>query len=178
MDEARATVVAHEQVYGGRIFVVERDRVRLPNGHESTLEVVRHPGSVVLLPLPDPAHVILVRQYRYAVDRWMWELAAGSLERGEDPAAGAARECEEEIGLVPGHVDLIGSFYPTPGYCDEQMNFYRLTDLAAPGADRPRALPDEDEDIRTQTFSLDEVRALIRGGEILDLKTVAGLALV
>src|SRR5674536_14797 len=77
-----------------------RDRVRLPKGVEATMEVVRHPGSVVLLPMRDPQHVILVKQYRYAVDRWVWELAAGSLKPGEDPASGAARECEEETGFA------------------------------------------------------------------------------
>ncbi len=177
MDEPRGTVVTHENVYAGRIFAIDRDRVRLPNGHQSTLEIVRHPGSVVLIPLPDPSHVILVRQYRYALDRWIWELAAGSLKPGEDPATGAVRECEEEIGLVPGHVELVGSFYPTPGYCDEKMNFYRLTRLSDPPPGRPRALPDEDEDIRTRSFAVEDVWAMIRRGEILDLKTVAGLTL-
>ncbi|HOU94528.1 MAG TPA: NUDIX hydrolase, partial [Polyangiaceae bacterium] len=84
-----------ETVYDGKIFRVERDRVRLPNGREATLEIVRHRGSVVLLPIPEPGRVILVRQYRYAVGEHLWELAAGSLEPGEDPAEGAARECEE-----------------------------------------------------------------------------------
>jgi ADP-ribose pyrophosphatase len=178
MDEPKGTVLAREQIYKGRIFTVERDQVRLPKGVEATLEVVRHPGSVVLLPMPDPSHVILVRQYRYAVDRWVWELAAGSLKPGEDPAEGAARECEEETGLVAGQTDFLGAFYPTPGYCDEKMNFYRLTELAPPDGSRPAAHQDEDEDIRTQVFALEEVRRMIRRAEIIDLKTVAGIALV
>jgi ADP-ribose pyrophosphatase len=178
MNEPRGTTLKHETIYSGRIFSIARDRVRLPNGHEATLEVVRHAGSVVLLPMPDAAHVILVKQYRYAVDRWIWELAAGSLEPGEEASRGAARECEEETGLEPGHVELVGSFYPTPGYCDELMHFYKLTDLRPPGAGRPPARPDADEDIRTRTFTLDEVREMIRRGEIEDLKTAVGLTLV
>ena len=150
----------------------------LPNGHEATLEGVRHPGSVVLLPMPDPGHLILVKQYRHAVNRWIWELAAGSLEPGEDPAEGAARECEEEIALSPGHVFLVGSFYPTPGYCDEKMHFFKLSNLTAPADGQTLAQPDADEDIRTRTFSLEEVRALILNGEIEDLKTAVGLMLV
>jgi ADP-ribose pyrophosphatase len=177
MDEARGTVLEHEEIYKGRIFTVVRDRVRLPKGVEATLEVVRHPGSVVLLPLPGPGQVILVKQYRYAVDRWVWELAAGSLKLGEDPAEGAARECEEETGLVAGRVEFVGAFYPTPGYCDEKMNFFKLTMLAPPD-NRPAASPDDDEDIRTRTFSLDRVREMITRGEIDDLKTAAGLTLI
>lgn len=178
MSEKRGMVLQQEEIYKGRIFTVMRDRVRLPKGVEATLEVVRHPGSVILLPMPDPQHVILVRQYRYALDRWVWELAAGSLKPGEDPASGAARECEEETGLAPGRVEFIGAFYPTPGYCDERMNFFKLTGLAAPDASRPAAQQDEDEDIRTQVFSIDEVRAMVGRGEIEDLKTAAGIFLV
>jgi ADP-ribose pyrophosphatase len=177
VDERRATTLTHEEIYRGRIFTVSRDRVLLPKGVESTLEIVRHPGSVVLLPMPDPGRLILVRQYRYAVDRWVWELAAGTLKPGEDPAAGAARECEEETGLAAGRVEEVGAFYPTPGYCDEKMNFFTLTDLAPP-AGRPPASPDDDEDIRVRTFRLDEVREMIARGEIVDLKTVAGISLL
>jgi ADP-ribose pyrophosphatase len=177
MDEDRGTMLGHEEIYKGRIFTVSRDRVRLPKGVEATLEVVRHPGSVVLLPMPDSGHVILVKQYRYAIDRWVWELAAGSLEPGEDPAEGAARECEEETGLAAGRVEFVGAFYPTPGYCDEKMNFFKLTGLAVP-AGRPAASPDDDEDIRAESVRLEDVRAMIRRGEIVDLKTVAGLALL
>ena len=177
MDEKRGTMLTHEEVYRGRIFTLVRDRVRLPKGIEATLEVVRHPGSVVLLPMPDPDHIILVKQYRYAVDRWVWELAAGTLKSGEDPEAGAVRECEEETGLASARADFLGAFYPTPGYCDEKMNFFRLTELAPP-AGRAAASPDEDEDIRARTFPLDEVRAMIARGEIVDLKTVAGISLI
>jgi ADP-ribose pyrophosphatase len=160
------------------VFTVEKARVRLPKGVESTLEVVRHHGSVILLPMPEPGRVILVRQYRYAIDRWVWELAAGSLKPGEDPEVGAARECEEETGLAPGRIEFLGAFYPTPGYCDELMNYYRLTELAPPDPDRPAARQDEDEDIRTEVFDVEAVRGMIRRGEIIDLKTVAGIALV
>ena len=176
-DEPRATVLDRREVWRGRIFSVDADLVRLPNGHQSPMEVVRHRGSVVLLPMPDPAHVVLVRQYRYAIDRWIWELPAGSLEKGEAPEQGAARECEEEVGLVPGLAEVIGTFYPTPGFCDEVMTFYRLTDLRAPTSGRA-AVRDADEDLRVVTFDLDALRAMIRRGEIVDGKTVLGLSLL
>jgi ADP-ribose pyrophosphatase len=178
MDERRGVILSKRTVFEGRIFSIHTDRVRLPNGHEATMEVVRHAGSVVLLPMPDPGHVILVKQYRYAIDQWIWELAAGSLDPGEKPEAAAARECQEEIGLVPGRIEPLGSFFPTPGYCDEVMNFYKLTELAEPTASSPVVEKDADEDLRVKTFGVDELRRLIRNGEIIDLKTVVGIALV
>lgn len=171
------TVHERREVYRGRIFTLSVDRVTLPSGHTATMEVVRHPGSVVLLPMPAPGLVILIRQYRYALDRFIWELPAGSLKPGEDPRLGAARECEEEVGLVPGVLDEIGELFPTPGFCDEWMKFYRCTDLRPPAPDST-ARQDEDEVIEPQTFALDDVRAMVRAGEIVDMKTVAGLALL
>jgi ADP-ribose pyrophosphatase len=164
-------------VFEGRIFKVEQDRVQLPSGHTVTMDVVRHPGSVVLLAMPAPDTVILVRQYRYTIDRWIWELPAGSLKPGEDPGAAAARECEEEIALVPRSVRRMRSFYPTPGFCDEEMIFFRCTDLKEPAADSP-AKKDEDEDLEPRPFNVEEARRLVIEGEIVDLKTAVGLTLI
>jgi ADP-ribose diphosphatase len=164
-------------VYQGRIFSLEVDRVRLPSGHTIDMEIVRHPGSVVLLPMPSPGEVILIRQYRYSIDRWIWELPAGSLKPQENPAAAAARECEEEIGLVPGTVERLRGFFPTPGFCDEEMIFYRCSDLRAPAADSS-VRKDEDEDLEPRTCTIAEARAMIEAGEIVDLKTVVGLTLI
>ncbi|MDE3154231.1 MAG: NUDIX hydrolase [Acidobacteriota bacterium] len=163
-------------VFEGRVFHVTVDPIQLPGGRELRMEAVRHPGSVVLVPMPDPDHVVLIRQYRYVIDRWIWELPAGTLHAGEPPEEAAARECAEETRLVPGRLEAIGSFFPSPGFCDELMHFYRLTDLspAAPGS----ATPDEDEQIEPQLFTLDEARALLARGDIVDMKTVCGLALI
>jgi ADP-ribose pyrophosphatase len=172
-----ARLIERREVYRGRIFTLEVDRVTLPNGHTVNLEIVRHPGSVVLLPIPEPGTVILIRQYRYTLDRWIWELPAGSLKPGEDPALAAARECEEEIGLVPKRVERLRAFYPTPGFCDEEMIFFRCEELRPPAPDST-ARKDEDEEIEPRTFSVAEARSLVAAGEIVDLKTVAGLTLL
>jgi ADP-ribose diphosphatase len=164
-------------VYDGRVFQLEVDRVLLPSGHVVDMEIVRHPGSVVLLPMPAPDRIILVRQYRYTIDRWIWELPAGSLKHGEDPARAAARECEEEIGLVPQSVRRMRSFYPTPGFCDEEMIFFRCTDLQPPAPDST-AKKDEDEDLEPKPFSVEEARRLVAEGEIVDMKTAVGLTLI
>ena len=178
MTERGGIRLSSTESFKGRIFTVTVDRVTIPNGRTVSLDMVRHPGSVVLIPMRDDGRVVLIRQYRYALDRWIWELPAGSLDAGEDPAAAAARECEEEIGLVPGRVEFAGAWYPTPGFCTEVMNYYRLGDLRERGSNDPPAHKDEDEDIRVHVFTLDEAREMVRRGEIIDLKTAWGLTLV
>ncbi len=166
------------KVFEGRIFTVVVESITLPRGERLEAEVIRHPGSVVLVPVNAGGEVVLVRQYRHAIGRWAWELPAGSLRRGEDPQAAARRECHEEIGLIPSALQLLGSFFPTPGYCDEEMHVYRATGLRIPGADDPAAQQDADEDLEARPFSVDTIRRMIASGEIVDLKTVAGLMLV
>lgn len=162
-------------VFDGRIFRVQVDQVRFPNGNTVNVEIVRHPRSVVLVPMPDAHHVILVRQYRYPVDRWLWELPAGTLDPGEEPDAAARRECHEEIGLVPRRLERLGAFLPTPGYCDEEMIVFRIDGLEEPTT---AAALDEDEIIEPRRFTLAEARAMVERGEIADMKTVIGLALI
>jgi ADP-ribose pyrophosphatase len=167
--------LSHARVYDGKVFDVDRDTVRMPNGREVTVDVVRHPKSVVLIPMPEPGHVILVSQFRYAVNAFLWELPAGSVDEGETPEQAARRECHEEIGQVPSTVVRLGSMYPTPGYCDEEMVFFRLSNLEEPAE---AAAMDEDEDIEARTFELRDAREMIRRGEITDMKTVAGLGMI
>jgi ADP-ribose diphosphatase len=175
MSTATAETLSTERIFDGKVFDVERDRVRMPNGREVTVDIVRHPRSVVLLPVPAPRQIILIRQYRYTVNRWLWELPAGSVDEGEEPEAAAVRECHEEIGQVPDTVVRLASLFPTPGFCDEEMLFFRLSGLTKP---TEAAALDEDEDIEPRTFSLAEAREMVRRGEIVDMKTVAGLTLI
>jgi ADP-ribose pyrophosphatase len=167
--------LSSEQVFKGKVFSVDRDRVRMPNGRAVTVDVIRHSRSVVLIPVPEPGKVILIRQYRYAVNAFLWELPAGSVDEGESPEQAARRECHEEIGLVPETIVRLAAMYPTPGYCDEEMVFFRVSNLEEP---TEAAAMDEDEDIEAKTFELREARDMVRRGEITDMKTVAGLALI
>ena len=164
-------------VYKGRVFAVEVDRVVLPNGRESELAVVRHRPAVVLIPVTDDGQIVMIRQYRHALRRAIWELPAGNVDIGEAAEAAAARECEEEIGQMPTHIERLGSFYPTPGYCDEEMIFFRVSGLRPPAADSPHK-PDEDEDIETRVMPASEAKAMVVRGEIVDLKTAYALTLI
>lgn len=163
-------------VYSGKVFAVDVDRVTLPNGRTHERAVVRHGPSVVLIPIRDDGRIVLVRQHRFPIGRELWELPAGSVEPGETPESAAARECEEEIGEVPGQLDRLGAFYPAPGYCSEEMIFFRATGLHSPAPDSPHT-PDDDEQIESRAFSPEDARAMLDRGEIADLKTAYGLAL-
>ncbi len=165
-------------IYEGRVFTLQVESIPMPKGGEMQADIIRHPGSVVIVPVTEGGEIILVRQYRPAIGRWAWELPAGTLKPGEDEAKAAGRECQEEIGLIPSHLEKLGSFFPTPGYCDEEMNFYRATGLRQPTAEDEEAHPDEDEDIEVKAFAAAEIQRMIAAGEIIDLKTVAGLALL
>ena len=102
-----------------------------PGGVEGTREVVRQSGSVAALPVLADGRVVLVRQYRYAVDDYVWELPAGRRDPGETPEAGARRELEEEVGLRAGALEPLLTFWTTPGFCDEVMHLFRATALEA-----------------------------------------------
>ncbi len=167
--------LSSETLFSGRVFSVHSDRVRLPHGPEAVMDVIRHPASVVLLPMPDPDHIVLIRQYRYAIDNWIWELPAGSVDPGETPAQAAARECHEEVGLAPVQLERLGAFYPTPGFCDELMLFFKLTGLEQPDH---AAQADEDEDIEVQVVTLADARRLVLTGDVVDMKTAFGLTLI
>jgi ADP-ribose pyrophosphatase len=172
-----ARVESVRTIHEGRIFRFTIERVKLPSGHVVEMELVHHPGSVVLLPQPSPGQIVLIRQYRHAIKRWIWEVPAGTLKPGEDPAAAAARECEEEIGLVPRTINYLATLYPTPGFCDETMAFYRCSDLHPPAADST-VQQDDDENIEPKTFTLDEARAMLEQREIVDMKTALGLQML
>ena len=165
-------------VFSGRIFSLSVESITLPRGDKLDAEIVRHPGSVVLIPIMDHGDIVLVRQYRHAIGRSVWELPAGSLNPGEDPQAAAIRECHEEIGLIPSAIEHLGGFFPTPGYSDEKMTFYRATGLRQPTDGDPHAVQDEDEDIESRAFPIDRIRDMIASGKIVDLKTVAALQLI
>ena len=164
-------------VYKARVFSVEAGKRTFPDGREHEVAIIRHRPSVVLIPFEDDGRVVLVCQYRAPIDRMTWEFPAGSLDEGESAEAAALRECEEEIGRVPARVERLGAWYPVPGYCDEEMIFFRVSDLGAPAPDSPHK-PDEDENIETRSVTIAEVKGMGARGEIVDLKTAFGLTLV
>ena len=166
-----------ETVFKGRVFAVEVGEKVHPDGRSHTVQIVRHSPSVVLIPIEADGRVVLIRQFRAPLDREIWEFPAGRVDPGESAEAAARRECEEEIGRVPHHLERLGAFYPAPGFCDEQLIFFRASDLRMPSPDSDRK-PDEDEQIESRSMNVADARAMLSRGEIVDLKTAYALMLV
>lgn len=169
-DSPRARVVGHRTVYDGKVLALHVDEVEEPGDVRAMREVVRHRGSVATLAVSADDRVVLVRQYRYAVDEALWELPAGRLDPGETPEQGARRELVEEVGLEADAVEPLAVFFTTPGFCDELMHVFR-----ASGLRQVPPQPDEDERIDPRWFELDEALAMVHRGEIKEGKTLVAL---
>ena len=128
--EKGSTLLTRKTIYPGRTVHLDLERVELPNGHVTELEIVHHPGAACVVALTAEGHVLLVRQFRHAVADWLVELPAGKLDRGEAPESCAARELEEETGYRAGSIERLGAIVPTPGFCDETIHVFRARDLA------------------------------------------------
>ncbi|HVQ29901.1 MAG TPA: NUDIX hydrolase [Vicinamibacteria bacterium] len=168
----KAVVLGHRRIYDGKVLALDVDEVQEPEDVHATREVVRHRGSVAALPVHDDGRVVLIRQYRYAVDERVWEIPAGRLDPGETPGEGARRELEEELGFQASVLEPLLDLYTTPGFCDERLHLFRASGLTE-GLARPEA----DERIERGTFALEEAQAMIRRGEVRDGKTLIALLL-
>ena len=165
-----AKLLKRKEVYKGRVVDLSVDRVEMPNGKTTELEVIRHPGAAAMVPLADSDEVLLVRQYRYATGGWLLEVPAGKLDRGEDPEACAVRELEEEVGMKPAKVIPLGWIWTTPGFTDEKIWLYLCRDL------RPAQQDLQDDEVLTvESRSLEEVIEMVRQGEICDSKSICAL---
>ena len=162
-----------ERVYGGRLLKIDRDRVRLPNGRETTLEMVRHPGASAVVPFITPDEILLVRQFRYATGGFILEVPAGTLNAGEAPEACARREVQEEAGHRAGRLVPLASIYTTPGFTDEVIHLWAAYDLTAVGQNL-----DPDEVLSVERLPLAEAITQIARGGIVDSKTICALLLV
>ena len=163
-------VLKSETVFRGRAFAVRLDELEYAPGRSTRIEVVEHSGAVTMVPLDDHGQLWFIRQYRHPAGQELLELPAGTLEPGEDPAAGAARELQEEIGMRAGRLDALASFWLAPGYSTERMHVY----LA--GALEPAPLPpDEDEVISVVKLPVAAALAAAARGEIQDATSLAAL---
>jgi ADP-ribose pyrophosphatase len=158
-------------IFRGRVFYVTVDTVR--EGEVTyTREVVHHPGSAVIIPIFSDGTVALVRQYRHPAVRYLLEAPAGTLNEREDPELGAARELEEELGVVAGKLEKLTEFFVSPGFCEEKMWVYLATDLT-----ETKQRLEDDELLEVVRLPFNQALEMITDGEIEDAKTIIGLML-
>ena len=161
-----------EVVFDGKVIHVRKDTVLCPNGKESFREIVDHHGGVGVLAFLE-GKIALVKQFRYAYKEVLYEMPAGKLEKGEDPAEGGRRELEEEVGYVADKYEYLGKMYPSCGYTNEIIYLFKAENLR-----KTHTHLDEDEFLSVEWFSLDEIKKMVVSGQIVDAKTICALYLL
>ena len=167
--------VSGRRSYTGRIIAVDTDTVRFPDGSTGELDMIRHPGASAVVPFlsapdGDDPQLLLIKQYRYAAEQYLYEVPAGRLEPGEDPLDCAVRELREETGCRADRFDFLTTIYTTPGFTDERIHLYMAT-----GLERGETAHETDEFMTVETMSLSHALDLIDQGLISDGKTVVAI---
>jgi ADP-ribose pyrophosphatase len=167
--------ISGKRSYTGRIIAVDTDTVRFPDGSTGELDMIRHPGASAVVPFlsaptGDDPQVLLIKQYRYAAEQYLYEVPAGRLEPGEDPRDCAVRELREETGCRADTLDFLTTIYTTPGFTDERIHLYM-----ASGLERGDTAHETDEFLTLETMSLSDALELIQRGTICDAKSVVAI---
>ena len=170
--------VSSRRVYSGKVVSLDVDTVRFPNGSTGELEIIRHAGASAVVPLLNDIHgenpeVLLIRQYRYAANGYVYEVPAGLLNAGETPEACARRELREETGYTAAEFFPLSTFFTTPGFTDERIHLFAATGLTAGQSEL-----EADEFVELHSFSLASAIRMIESGEIVDGKSMIALLLV
>ncbi len=171
-------LLSSDRRYTGRVINLDVDQVRFPDGATGALEMIRHPGASAVVPFLDPItdpdpRVILIRQFRHAADGPIWEIPAGRLEPGEQPADCARRELGEETGYQAGELQQLTTIYTTPGFTDERIHLFTAGVLKQEEAHR-----EWDEFLEVHTLAWSRIIDMVRTGEIVDAKTLVALMFV
>jgi len=162
--------LSSQQIYRGRAVNLHLDTVEKPSGRKATREVVEHSDCVAVIVLDDRDNVLLVRQFRYPVGKFLLEVPAGGIDAGEEPVDCVRRELQEEIGYLPQKIKNLGGFHAIPGYGTEYLHCYLATELMP-----SRLVAEDTEGIELVKVPLNQIPQLIASGEICDAKSIAAL---
>lgn len=169
MSDLEEKTLKSEEIYSGKVISLYLQDVMLPNGKQSKREIIKHPGAVAILAITKENKIIMVEQFRKALERTIVEIPAGKLEKGEEPALCARRELEEETGYECESLELLTSFYTSPGFADEIVHVYLAKGLSK--KENAAAL-DEDEFVNLEELTLEEALFYIKEQKIFDAKTI------
>jgi ADP-ribose pyrophosphatase len=158
-------------IFNGYVFNIKVDQIEYNSGNKGIREVVVHNGGAVVVPVKDDGKIILVKQYRYPFDEWMYELPAGKLEIDEDPLVCAARELTEETGYTTSDISPLGKIYTSPGFCTEILYIYLAQNLKPGNHNREEG----EHGMEVYELTLNEVNKMISSGKIVDAKTISGI---
>lgn len=162
--------ISSRYVFKGRALNLRIDTVINAEGHETTREIVEHSECIAVVPVDAEGNILLVRQFRKALEKELLEIPAGGIDPGESAPTAVVRELQEEIGFIPGKVEKMGGYYSSPGFCNEFLHLYLATDLKA-----SRLYAEDTPGIETIKIKPRQIKQLIKSGEICDSKSVAGL---
>ncbi|MCM2674210.1 NUDIX hydrolase [Alkalicoccobacillus plakortidis] len=166
MTKFEEKTIATEKIFEGKVINVQVDTVKLPNGNESKRELVKHPGAVAVIAVTNDDKLVLVRQFRKPLEKTILEIPAGKIDPGEEPIKTAARELKEETGYEAAELELVTSFYTSPGFADEIIYLYE-----AKGLTHGDAEPDEDEFVEIEEVTIEQARSYVADQTIHDAKT-------
>jgi ADP-ribose pyrophosphatase len=169
MSELIEKTLSSQEIFKGKVISLHLQDVELPNGKQAKREIIKHPGAVAILAVTDEKKLVVVEQFRKALERTIVEIPAGKLEKGEEPAVCARRELEEETGYECKNLEWLTSFYTSPGFADEILHVYLATGLSK--KENPAGL-DEDEFVNLLELSLEEALQAIKEKKIYDAKTI------
>ncbi|PFN78849.1 ADP-ribose pyrophosphatase [Bacillus sp. AFS076308] len=169
MDNLTEKTIKSEEIFSGKIISLHLQDVELPNGKHSKREIIKHPGAVAVIAVTDENKVVMVEQYRKALERTIVEIPAGKLEKGEEPEICARRELEEETGYECSSLELLTSFYTSPGFADEIVHVYVAKGLTKK---EDAAGLDEDEFVNLEELTLEEALKYVTEQKIFDAKTI------
>lgn len=169
--DLKENILDEKLIYKGSFIDVLNIKVELPNGKSTARDIIKHPGATAVIAFIDEENIILVEQFRLALNKNLLEIPAGKLDKGEEPIKCAKRELQEETGYIANNLEYLGTIATAPGFCDEIIYLYKASNLTIGNKNE-----DDDEFTNVKIVNINKVKEMIKNGEIIDSKTISILS--